>query len=113
MNVPSGQEPPAVQCLYVTCANSGEASAIARTLVEERLVACANILGEARSFYWWEGKVQDETEVVLVLKTGRALSDAATRRIRDLHSYSCPCVVALDIQGGNLDFLNWIVTQTA
>ncbi len=113
MEESSVPERPAVQWLYVTCADHGEAERIARTLVEERLAACANILGEIRSFYWWEGQVQDETEVALVLKVTRALSDAATRRIKDLHAYACPCVVALDIQGGNRDFLNWIVKETA
>lgn len=113
MNEPSRHEHPAVVWLYVTCSSADEAQAIARTLVTERLAACANILGKMRSFYWWEGQVQDETEVALILKTRRALSVAATQRIKDLHAYDCPCVVALDIQGGNRDFLNWIVNETA
>jgi len=103
----------ALQWLYVTAANEQEAETIARTLVEERLAACANVLGPMRSFYWWEGKVQDEREVALVLKTRRDLSAAATKRILALHSYSCPCVVALDIDGGNADFLKWIGDETA
>ncbi len=98
--------------LYVTVADTGEAETIARTLVGERLVACANVLGPMRSFYWWEGKVQDDAEVALVLKTRRSLIDAATTRIKALHSYDCPCVVALDISGGNAEFLNWIANET-
>lgn len=104
--------PEAVQWLYVTTANTEEAQSIARTLVSERLAACANVLGPMRSFYWWEGQVQEEGEVALVLKTRRALADAATRRIKALHSYDCPCVVALDIAGGNADFLKWIINET-
>lgn len=107
-----GDQKGALQWLYVTTANSSEAQTIARTLVGERLAACANVLGEARSFYWWNGEVQDDNEVVLVLKTRRDLVDAATQRIKALHSYDCPCVVALDIAGGNADFLNWIVKET-
>lgn len=110
------EHPPASDAprwLYVTCANADEAETIARTLVSERLAACANILGPVRSFYWWEGQVQNDAEVAMVLKTRQALVDAATRRIVALHSYTCPCVVALDIQGGNPDFLAWIATETA
>ena len=98
--------------LYVTAANTDEADTIARTLVGERLVACANVLGPMRSFYWWDGQVQDDAEVALVLKTQRNLIDAATARIKALHSYDCPCVVALDITGGNADFLTWITNET-
>lgn len=102
----------AVQWLYVTCATAIEAETIARTLVGERLAACANVLGAMQSFYWWNGEVQNGSEVALVLKTRRELADAATQRIKALHSYDCPCVVALDISGGNADFLNWIVRET-
>ena len=102
----------AVQWLYVTCTTAIEAETIARALVGERLAACANVLGAMQSFYWWNGEVQNESEVALVLKTRRELADAATQRIKALHSYDCPCVVALDISGGNADFLNWIVHET-
>lgn len=98
--------------LYVTAATQDEAETIARTLVGERLVACANVLGHMRSFYWWDEQVQDADEVALVLKTRRDLVDAATARIKALHSYDCPCVVALDITGGNPEFLNWIINET-
>lgn len=101
-----------LQWLYVTTSGPDEAETIARTLIGERLVACANVLGEARSFYWWNGAVEDTVETVLVLKTKRTLVDAATQRIKALHSYDCPCVIALDIDGGNTDFLNWIAKET-
>lgn len=101
-----------VQWLYVTCANAVEAETIARALVGERLAACANVLGTVRSFYWWNGEVQDGSEVALVLKTQRNRVDAATERIKVLHSYDCPCVVSLEIRGGNRDFLEWIVRET-
>lgn len=104
--------PKAVRWLYVTSAHAGEAETIARTLVGERLAACANVLGPMRSFYWWDGAVQDEGEVALVLKTRLDLVDAATARIKALHSYDCPCVVALTVDGGNTDFLKWIVSET-
>jgi periplasmic divalent cation tolerance protein len=101
-----------VRWLYVTTANTQEAETIARTLVGERLAACANVLGAMRSFYWWDGEVQESGEVALVLKTRLDLVDAATQRIKALHSYDCPCVVALTIDGGNTDFIKWIVSET-
>lgn len=100
------------QWLYVTAADEAEAEAIARTLVAERLVACANMLGAIRSFYWWEEAVQDDREVALVLKTRRANTERVIARVRDLHSYDCPCVVALDIEAGNPAFLEWIINET-
>lgn len=110
--MPDTNDPQALQWLYVTTSGPVEAETIARTLVGERLVACANVLGEARSFYWWNGAVEEANETVLVLKTKRTLADAVTQRIKALHSYDCPCVVALDIDGGNADFLNWIIKET-
>jgi periplasmic divalent cation tolerance protein len=103
------QEPalPAVM-IYMTCANSDEAKRLARALVGERLAACANILGPVRSFYWWDGAVQDDGEVALTAKTTPALVDALTARVCELHSYDVPCVVALPLVGGNGEYLAWI-----
>ncbi len=98
--------------LYVTAASKDEALAIGRLLVEERLAACANVIPGTTAIYWWEGKVQEGEEAILVLKTRNDLVDAATARIRSLHSYSCPCVAALPVAGGNPDFLDWIVKET-
>ena len=99
--------------LYVTCANAEQAATIGRTLVTERLAACANVLGQTRSFYWWEGQVQEDREAALILKTRAEQVDAATARIKALHSYTVPCVVAVPIAGGNPDFLAWIARETS
>jgi periplasmic divalent cation tolerance protein len=98
--------------VYITCQDRDEATRIARALVEERLAACANVHGAIDSFYWWEGKVQSGAEVALIAKTRAELTDALTARVKKLHSYSVPCVVALDIEGGNRDFLDWIERET-
>ncbi|MFC1672757.1 divalent-cation tolerance protein CutA [Pseudomonadota bacterium] len=102
----------ALQLLYVTTSGREEALSIAKALVGERLVACANVMDGVTSLYWWEGEVQQDAEAVLVLKTRRERVAEVTARIKALHSYDCPCVVALDIQDGNADFLNWIVKET-
>jgi periplasmic divalent cation tolerance protein len=99
--------------VYLTAANEAEAAKLARGLVEARLAACANILGPIRSFYWWEGKVQDEGEIALIAKTRTELVAALTAKVKELHSYSVPCVVALPIVAGNAEFLNWIGRETA
>ena len=99
--------------LYVTCATEDEAITIGSTLVEERLAACANVLGRTTSIFRWEGKVQRENEVALLLKTRTELVERVTARVKALHSYTVPCVVALPIGAGNADFLNWIDQETA
>lgn len=98
--------------VYVTAPNRDEALALARSVVGERLAACANVLGDITSVYWWDGKLNEDAEVALVLKTRAERVEALTARLRQLHSYSCPCVVALPITAGNPDFLAWIGAET-
>lgn len=99
--------------IYITAPNRDEAVSLARSLVEARLVACANILDGATSVYWWDGAVREESEAVLICKTRSNLVDAVIARVRDLHSYDCPCVVALPIAGGNPAYLDWVRAETA
>ena len=98
--------------IYVTAESKDEALRIGRSLVEARLAACANILPPMTSVYRWEGAVQEDSEVALILKTRQELVESLTERIKELHSYDCPCVVALPIIGGNPDFLQWIDSET-
>jgi len=99
--------------LYVTASSKEEALRIGRTLVEERLAACANVVAPTTAIYWWEGAVQEGSEAALIIKTQAHLADAVTGRVKQLHSYSCPCVIALPIAGGNPDFLDWIIKETS
>ena len=94
--------------LYVTCANAAEAKAIAHTLVADRLVACANILGPMTSVYRWEGAVTEDEEVAMILKTRRDMTVHVAERIKTMHSYDLPCVIGLPVQGGNPEFLAWL-----
>ncbi len=101
-------------CLvYMTASTTEEAERIGAALVEERLAACANVIGGMRSIYRWEGKVQNDQEAVLIAKTREDLLDALTERVKALHSYQIPCVVGITITGGNEDFLDWIGAETA
>jgi periplasmic divalent cation tolerance protein len=99
--------------VYMTAGSVEDARAVGRVLVEERLAACVNLIDGMRSLYRWEGAVQEDAETVLVAKTRAELVDALTARVREVHAYDCPCVVALPILGGHQPFLDWIAEETA
>lgn len=94
--------------LYTTCANEDEAKMIARTLLDKELVACANLFPPMTSLYTWEGKMQESTEFAMILKTTETCQDKAVEVIKSVHSYDCPCVIKLPIEGGNDAFLKWL-----
>lgn len=94
--------------VLVTGPSADEAERIGRALVEERLAACANLIPSISSAYWWKGKIEEATEALLVLKTRQDLVERLVTRVRALHSYTVPEVIALPILGGNPDYLQWI-----
>jgi periplasmic divalent cation tolerance protein len=98
--------------LYITAANSDEAMRLAKGLVEARLAACANILGGINSVYWWQGKIEEGSEVALIAKTRADLVEECIAKVKELHSYSCPCVIALPILAGNPPYLEWLAAET-
>lgn len=106
-------DPSDIRLIYITTDGPEEARAIGRALVEARLAACANVLDPMTSIYRWEGAVQEGRESVLIAKTTAALVDTLTEKVRALHSYDCPCVVALPVEGGNPEFLGWVASETA
>lgn len=85
---------------------------IGRILVEERLAACATLSAESLSFYWWEGKISTETERILFIKTRKDLYENLEARIRDIHPYSLPEIIAFPIEKGLNPYLEWIVKET-
>jgi len=97
-----------VKLVYVTAPSRSEAEQIAEISVTEKLAACANILEGVTSIFEWEGALCRENESVLILKTTEERIEALTERIKQLHSYDCPCIVALPIESGNSDFLKWV-----
>jgi periplasmic divalent cation tolerance protein len=94
--------------VYMTVGSMDEARKIGRTLVEERLAACVNMIDGMQSLYWWENKIQQDREVILLAKTTENLVSRVIERVTSLHSYECPCIVSLPISGGNPAFLEWI-----
>jgi periplasmic divalent cation tolerance protein len=97
---------------YVTVASLEEAQRLARTIVGERLAACANIVPGMRSVYWWEGAVNEAEECIILFKTLAERFDALAARVKALHSYDCPCVVALPIGAGLPAYLGWIEAES-
>jgi periplasmic divalent cation tolerance protein len=102
----------AAMFVYVTTADLAEARRIGRAVVDERLAACANIIENMTSIYWWQGRVQEGREAVLILKTGDERLAALASRVKELHSYDCPCIEALPIVGGFQPFLDWVAQET-
>jgi len=94
--------------VFITAPDEEEASRIARTVVEERLAGCVNIVKGIRSIYSWEGKVEDEHEVLMVVKTRRDLFGMLEKRVKELHSYSVPEIISLPITEGSAEYLKWL-----
>jgi len=95
-----------------TTANKEEALSIARHLVEKKLAACCQVLGPQLSIFRWQGKVQEEREWLLVIKTRRALFADVEAAIKDLHSYETPEIIAFPIALGSSDYLAWLGEET-
>ena len=98
--------------VYITTVSLEEAKNIGRKLVELNLVACVNLLENMTSIYKWEDKLEEDQEVVLIAKTRKVLMPKLIGTVNSLHSYDCPCILELPIQGGNPEFLSWIETET-
>ncbi len=98
--------------IFITAASQEEASTIAQVLVEERLAACATILLHAQSVYRWQGKVEQAEECAIIAKTTMEKFDALQKRVKDIHSYECPCIVATPIVAGNESYLKWVAENT-
>ena len=103
----------ALVAVCVTTASLAEAEAIGRAVVEARLAASVNVVSGVSSFYRWEGALREGSEAMLWAKTSADLIEPLTAMVKALHSYACPCVIALPISAGNADYLAWIDAETA
>lgn len=99
------------QLIYITTEDEDEAIVIGKILVEEKLAACVN-LHPIHSIYGWEGEVQEDSEIAMLVKTKEALVDRVIARVKELHSYEVPCIISLPIEKGNPDFLKWVGEST-
>ena len=98
--------------VLVTTANADEGARLGRTLVEERLAACANVIGPIRSIYRWQGAVEEADEHLVLLKARGADVGALEARVRALHSYDVPEVLALPVTAGSAPYLDWLADAT-
>jgi periplasmic divalent cation tolerance protein len=98
--------------VYITAKDKAQALTIGRALVEERLAACINVWDGMTSVYRWQGALEEATEAVLIAKTTESQIPAIVDRVKALHSYACPCVVAWPLETGNPAYLEWIEKET-
>jgi len=98
--------------ILITAGSQEEGEKIAQALVTEHLVACVNSIPGVRSFFVWEGRVQDAAEVLLVCKSRMALMDKVMERVKSLHSYTVPEIIALPIVAGLPSYLAWVKDST-
>lgn len=94
--------------VYITASNEEEAVKLAKALVEAKLVACVSIVKNVRSIYSWQGKIEDEPEALMIVKTQRKHFRALSAKVKELHSYSVPEIIALPIVEGSEDYLKWL-----
>ncbi|ODS38364.1 MAG: divalent cation transporter [Candidatus Altiarchaeales archaeon WOR_SM1_86-2] len=96
--------------IYITSKDKKEAKAIARHLLEKKLVACANIF-PIESLYWWENKIEEDNEFVLIVKTVKERFNEVKEEVKAVHSYTTPCILKIEVEA-NPEFLEWVKKET-
>lgn len=99
--------------VFVTCANEEQGAGIARVLVSERLAACVNLIGSIRSIYRWREKIEDDRETLILIKTRTALLQKVEKRVRELHTYEVPEIMALRFHQGSAPYVDWLLDSTS
>jgi len=94
--------------VFMTASNREEAVKIVRTLLEEKLIACANLMDPVSSFFWWQGKLAEEKEVLVIMKSHETLFKKLSERVTELHSYDVPEILELPIVNGSQAYLDWM-----
>jgi len=98
--------------VFTTIDNNENAEKIAKTLVEERLAACVQIIGPITSFYWWKNKLEKSEEWLCIIKSRKSIYNKLEKRIREVHTYEVPEIIAMPITYGYSEYLNWIRDET-
>jgi len=94
--------------IYITVSNEEEALKIGTHIVKERLAACSNIIKEMKSIYWWENKLENDEEAILILKTVEEKVDEIIAKVKEIHSYDNPCIIALPVIKASDSYLDWL-----
>ena len=96
--------------VVTTTSSKEEAMKIARNLLDEKLIACANIVGPVSSLFWWQGKIDEENEFLVFMKSRKSLFERLSERVVEIHSYDLPEIIALPIIKGSPLYLDWLRT---
>ena len=94
--------------VLMTASNKEEAVKIVRTLLEERLIACANIMNSVSSFFWWQGKIEEAKETLVIMKSHQERFKKLSKRVAQLHSYDVPEILALPVVEGSQSYMDWM-----
>lgn len=94
--------------VLITVPNEEEAVKISKTLVEEKLAGCINIIKNIRSIYFWQGKIEDDSEVLMIIKTRSDLFEELEKRVKSMHSYTVPEIIGIKIKKGSENYLKWL-----
>lgn len=97
-----------VRLVYMTFPSKKEAKRTGEALLKERLAACVNVFSDMRSVYWWKGEIESSKEVVMIAKTSVRKYPALKKRVLELHSYECPCILMINIEDGHKGYLDWL-----
>lgn len=98
--------------VFITTSREDEAVRIARELVGTQLAGCVNIIRDIRSIYSWEGKIEDDPEILMIVKTRKSLFSQLQKKVNELHSYSVPEIIAVPIEDGSQAYLKWLRSVT-
>lgn len=97
--------------IYITTSGVSESEKLAKKLLHEKLVACTNIIPEIKSFYLWNGGIEEDEESILIVKTKDDKVDAVIKRVEELHSYETPCILQFEVKKGSKDYLHWMENE--
>lgn len=98
--------------VYIVTKDLEEARVIGKLLLQARLAACINILDNVSSMYWWQGKINEDKETILIAKTRTSLVNEIIEKVKSVHSYECPCIIAQPFLTGFQGYLDWIKKET-
>src|SRR5438045_2505648 len=96
---------------YITCRKKSEAKKIGKVLLQERLAACINIFDKMHSMYWWNNKIEEANETVLIAKTTKKLFPKLAEKVKSIHSYEVPCILQVPIPDGNREYVDWLLSN--
>ena len=97
--------------VYITTSGEEESKKIGRTIVEERLAGCVNIIPTIKSLYWWKGEIEDDNESILIVKTKVSNIENIIKRVKEIHSYENPAILAIPIINGSKEYLDYLDSE--